>query len=197
MKSKGLSNEIIKTPTTSNNFLNSLLDYVNAKIRVQFNGSCLKQDKATYNSGTIVNIYIFYEISKNYNISSYPTLENCLFRAVNLTEHVNIDQYKYSGHGIEFYRKGEFSFGSRGFGRNVIIFGADMSSSVHNNNKTRSILVLDKDFMQEIDGTTVYTEKSYLVNFTENNKFFCLSLHYNRANNYFFVNGTEILSKRF
>ena len=33
----------------------------------------------------------------------------------------------------------------------------------------------------------------YSVNFTENNKKFCLSLHYNRANNYLFVNGTEII----
>ena len=32
----------------------------------------------------------------------------------------------------------------------------------------------------------------YLINFTENNKKFCLSLHYNGANSYLFVNGTEI-----
>ena len=83
-KSKELSNEIIKTPTTSDNFLNSLLDYVGTKIRVKFSGSCLKQDKATHNHGTIVNIYIVYEISKNYNVSSYPTLKNCLFGAVSL-----------------------------------------------------------------------------------------------------------------
>ena len=30
------------------------------------------------------------------------------------------------------------------------------------------------------------------INFTENNKNFCLRLHYNGANNYLFVNGTEI-----
>ena len=30
-------------------------------------------------------------MSKNYNISSYPTLENCLFRAISLTKHVDID----------------------------------------------------------------------------------------------------------
>ena len=76
---------------------------------------------------------------KNYNISSYPTLENCLFGAVSLTKHIDIDQYKYSGYGIGFDRKGEFSFGSNGFGRNVIIFGADMSSSVHVNNRTKNI----------------------------------------------------------
>ena len=32
----------------------------------------------------------------------------------------------------------------------------------------------------------------YSINFTEKNKKFCLSLHYNGANSYLFVNGTEI-----
>ena len=59
-KSKGLSNESINIPSTSNSSLNPLLDYVNTKIRVKFRGSCLKQDKAILNSRTIVNIYIFY-----------------------------------------------------------------------------------------------------------------------------------------
>ena len=98
-----------------------LSDY-GTKARVKFSGSCLKQDGATYNYGAIVNIYIVYEISKNYNISSYPTLENSLFGAVSLTKHVDIDQYKYSRYGSGFDRKGEFSFGN-GFGRNSIIFG--------------------------------------------------------------------------
>ena len=80
-----------------------------------------KQDKATYNHGAIVTIYIVYEISKNYDISSYPTLENCLFGAVSLTKHADIDQCKYFGYGIGFDRKGQFSFGN-GFGRNCIIF---------------------------------------------------------------------------
>ena len=160
-KSKRLSCESIKTRSTSNNSLNPLLNYVNTKIRTKFSGSCLKQDKATHDPRATVNIYIVYEISKNYDISSYPTLENCLFGAVSLTEHDDIDQYKYSGYGIRFDRKGEFSFCTRGFGRNVIIWGADMSSSVHTNNKTRSILVLGKDFIQGIDGTTIYAEKMY------------------------------------
>ena len=62
------------------------------KTRVKFSGSFLKQDKATYNHRKKVNIYIVYEISKNYNISCYPKLENCLFGAVSLTKHVDIDQ---------------------------------------------------------------------------------------------------------
>ena len=32
----------------------------------------------------------------------------------------------------------------------------------------------------------------YSITFTEKNKKFCLSLHYNGANSYLFVNGTEI-----
>ena len=65
------------------------LRFYGTKTRVS--GSCLKQDKATYNHGTIVNIYIVYEISRNHNINGYPTLENCLFGAVSLTTHVDND----------------------------------------------------------------------------------------------------------
>ena len=78
-----------------------------------------------------------------------------MFEAANLTKHVDIDQYKYSGYGIGFYRKGEFSFGN-GFGRNVIIFGADISSPVHANNTTKNILVFGKDFVQRLDNGTIY-----------------------------------------
>ena len=52
---------------------------------IEFNGCCLKQDKVTFNHGKIVNIYIVYKISRNFNISNYPALENCLFGAVSLT----------------------------------------------------------------------------------------------------------------
>ena len=37
------------------------LSYYVTKTRVKLNGSCLKQDKITFNHGTIVNIYIAYE----------------------------------------------------------------------------------------------------------------------------------------
>ena len=57
--------------------------------------------------------------------------------------------------------------------------------------KNNNILVLGKDFVQGIAGTTIY-EGLYKINFTENNKKFCLSLHYNGANSYLFLNGTEI-----
>ena len=64
-------------------------------------------------------------------------MENCLFGAVTLTKHKNIDKYGYSGYGIGFDRKESFSFPSGGYGQNVIIFGADMSSSIHIDNKKK------------------------------------------------------------
>ena len=120
-KSKGLFDESIKSPSTTTNILNPLLNYVGTKIRVEFKRSCLKQNKISFNFGKIVNIYIVYEINKNFHISSYPTLENYLFGAVKLTKHLDIDQYKYSEYGIRFDRKGFFSLGNE-IGRNVIIF---------------------------------------------------------------------------
>ena len=45
---KGLSNESVKPPTTSNNSLNPRLSYNGTKIKVQFTGSCLKQPKLTF-----------------------------------------------------------------------------------------------------------------------------------------------------
>ena len=41
-KSKGLSDESIKPPATSDNSLSSLINYLGDKIRLKFNGNCLK-----------------------------------------------------------------------------------------------------------------------------------------------------------
>ena len=186
-----MSDERLDPITISKFKITPELCYNGTKIRLKFSGSCLKQDKVTYNHRKIVNIYIVYEISKNYSISTYPTLENCLLGAAGLTKNADIDQYKYSGYGVGFDRKNEFSFGN-GYGKNVIIFGANMNSAVHVDNKKKDILILGKGPTQGFDGTTLTAEKLYPINFTEKNKKFCLSLHYNGANSYLFVNGTEI-----
>ena len=90
-KSKGFYDENITTPTTSHCILNPQLSYLGTKTRVEFKGSCLKQNKITYDHGKIVNIYIVYEIGKNFNMSSYSTLKNCLFGAFSLTKKADID----------------------------------------------------------------------------------------------------------
>ena len=76
-QSKGLSTENIDPPTTS---LSPSINYVGNKIRVKFNGSCLKQsNKLTYTHKTIVNIYIVYELGASTSNDNDPTLKNCLF----------------------------------------------------------------------------------------------------------------------
>ena len=90
-KSKGFSDESIKPYSTSTNILNPLLDYVVSKTKIEFKGSCLKQGKSSFDHGKIVSTYIVYEINKNLQIESYPTLENCLFGAVELTKYRDID----------------------------------------------------------------------------------------------------------
>ena len=84
-----------------------------------------------------------------------------------------------------------FSFPGGRFGQNVIIFEADMSSSTHIDNKKKNILVLGIGPTQGLEHTLT-AEKMYLINFAATNIKFCLSLHYNGANSYLFVNGTEI-----
>ena len=136
-QSKGLSDERINSITASNYSVTPFLDYYGTKTRVEFSGNCLKQGKITYTHGKVVNIYTVYEISKSINISDYPTLENCLFGAVTLTKNDDINRYGYSGHGIGFDRHGSFSFPGAGLGRNVIIFGVDMSSSTKIDNRKK------------------------------------------------------------
>ena len=67
-----------------------------------------------------------------------------------------------------------------------------MSSSVHVDNKGKDILILGKGPTQGLGEHSLTAEKMYSVNFTNNNEKYCLSLHYNGANSYLFVNGTEI-----
>ena len=94
-----------------------------------------------------------------------------------------------------FYSKGGFLHEDGNYVVNVIIFGADLSSSTYArpNNRPNNILVLGKGFMQGIDVTTIYTEQIYTPNFTVYGKKVCLSLHYNDDNSYLFVNGRQII----
>ena len=189
LKSKGLSDESIKPPFTSDNSLSPLIDYLGNRIRLKFNRGCLKPDKIAYTHGKTVNIYIVYELGASSSNDNGPTLKNSLFGAIKLTKNADIDKYQYSGYGTGFDRKSSFSFPGSGFCQNVLTFGADMSSSVHVDNKKKNILVLGKGPTQGLELTA---EKMYWINFTVTINKLCLSLHYNGANSYLFVNGTDI-----
>ena len=141
----------------------------------------------------MVNIYIVYELILHNSDRNYPALENCLFGAVKLTRDTDIDNYKYFLYGIGFDRKGFFSIGDE-VDRNVIIFGVAMSLSPHIDNKGKDILILGKGPTQGLVEHSLTAEKIYSINFTTENIKFCLSLHFNGANSYLFVNGTEIIT---
>ena len=81
-------------------------------------------------------------------------------------------------------------------GKNVIIFGADMSSSVHIDNKDKDILTLGEGPTQELDDTTLTAEAIYLISFTQLRKKFALSLHYNGSNSFLFVNATKYINSK-
>ena len=164
-KYKGLSAETIKPPTTSDNSLTPAVSYYGAKTRVKFSGSCLKQPEISYTHGTIVNIYIVYELGVSSSHPNDPTLKNCLFGAVTLTKNADVDTYEYSGYGIGFDRKSSFSFPIGGFGQNIITFGVDMSSSAHVDDKTKYILILGRGPTQGLEHILT-AENMYSINFT-------------------------------
>ena len=95
-----------------------------------------------------------------------------MFSAAKFTKNIDIDKYKYSGYGIGFDEHGTFSFRSGRLGCNVIIFGVDMSHSVHVDNKKKDILILGKGPAQGLDDTTLTSEKKYSINFTVSKKNF-------------------------
>ena len=108
-RSKGLSVNAIKPPSTSNNSLAPTLNYYYpSKIRVKFTGSSLKQDKIIFNHGKVVNIYIVYELGASTSSYNNPTIKKCLFGAVTLTKNADIDKYRYSAYGIGFDRRSSF-----------------------------------------------------------------------------------------
>ena len=108
-----------------------------------------------------------------------------------MTRNTDFVKYGYAGYGIALDRISIFSFPGGGFGQNVLIFGVDMSFCAHIDNKKKDISVLGKGPTQGLEHALT-AEKMYAINFTMIKKKCCLILHYNRANNYLFVNGTKI-----
>ena len=80
--------------------------------------------------------------------------------------------YKCSDYAHGFDRTSSFSFTGGGFGQNVLVFGADMSNSIHINDKGKDILVLGRGPTQGLE-STLTAEKMYSITFTVTKKKFC------------------------
>ena len=137
-QSKVISNEKITAPNIfSSNDQAPLLECEDGKIGLLFKGDLLKQSRVTYNHGPIVSIFIVYKLNSHTANIDF-TLRDCLFEAVKITKDKELENYKYSGYGVGFDSRGLLSHSDGNNASNVIIFGANLSKSIHSNNKTKT-----------------------------------------------------------
>ena len=136
---------------------------------------CLKTKKSNFYSSKYNKFFYCLCIRYIARDSDY-SLKNCLFGGLELAKNADPDKYVYNGYGTGFDPRSKFSLPDGSVGKNVIIFGVDMSSSVHIEGPT-----------QELDDTTLTAEAKYSINFSRQNKNFCLSLHYNGGKSFYFL----------
>ena len=150
----------------------------------------------------VVNIYIVYKLDPLASTRDKSfTIQNALFGAMQITKNAtDNDKNNCKGYGICFDERSEFGHtiteGGRAHttdARNVLLFGADMSFSVHATNRANHIYLMGTGLTQGINDTTIYAEKNFYRKFTDFGKKFVLSLHYNGDNSYLFVNGRQEL----
>ena len=108
-----------------------------------------------------------------YELDSWPwdfeidfTLGRCLFGGVKLTKNADPDKYSYTGYGIGFDARGHHSLPDGSVGKIDIIFGVDMSSSVHIDNKEKGIAILGGKGITQGLNYTLTAETQYSINFT-------------------------------
>ena len=201
-KSTGIYN--YSSDSNMNAFANAKSNLPNLKndcrMHVHLSGNHFQQNKVIIpNNGNIINIYCVCKLDPI--ASSRDTsfaIQDALFGAMQITKNAT-DNLKnnYKGYGICFDEGSQFGHtmteGGRTHitnGRNILIFGADMSFSIHS---TNHIYVMGDGLTQGIHDTTLYVEKKYFRNFTEPNVKLVLSLHYNGNDSYLFVNGRQEL----
>ena len=153
------------------------------------------------NNFNVINIYCIYKLDPIASSRDTTfTIQNALFGATQITKNADTSKYDYKGYGKCFDERSEFGhtiieggFAHTTDARNVSIFGADMSFSVHKTNRVSHIYVIGTGLTQGLHDTTLYAEKNFYRNFTDPGKKIMLSLHDNGNNSYLFVNGRQEL----
>ena len=186
-------NAVANAKTDLPNFKND------GRMHVHLNGNHFQRNVVRIpNNGDVVNIYCVYKLDPIASTRDTSfTIQDALFGAIQITKNATDNsKNNYKGYGICFDERSQVGHTmiEGGLthitnGRNVLIFGADMSFSVHATNRANHIYVMGDGFTQGIHDTTLYVEKKYFRNFTEPNVKFVLSLHYNGDDSYLFVNG--------
>ena len=173
------------------------------RMHIYLSGNYFKEDKTHIpNNDNAISIYCVYEIrpiASSRDISF--TIQNALFGAMQITKDATDNsKNNYKGYGLCFDERSQFgrtiTEDGRAHttnGRNVLIFGVDMSFSAHATNRANNIYVMGDGLTQGIHDNTLYVEKNYWRNFADPGKKFIISLHYNGDESYFFVNGRQEL----
>ena len=182
-----MSEESIGNITKSgSNFAPTFVDH-HVLADINFDRHCLVK-KNIFIPEKVINLYISYTLGLQLrNLNTDFTLCNCLFGSVNLTKNADLDKYKNSEYGIGFDSGSEFSLSDDSIGKNVNIFGADKSWSVHVNNKRKDILILNEGPTQALDDMTLTAEAKYSINYKQSEKKFVLSLNYKGNIGFLFV----------
>ena len=128
------------------------------------------------------------------NLNTDCTLANCLSGSAKPINNADLDKYKYTGYGIGFDFHSDFLFTDGSFGKNVIIFEANMSSSVHVDKK--DIIILGERPTHRLDDTALTAEAKYPNNFTQSGKRFVLCLHCKGSNSFLFVKATKVYQSK-
>ena len=193
-------NKNVLNPVQNTKNVSPTIKSINVQLHVFFNVNYFEQDPITI-PNNVISIYVIYKldpISSTRN-TDY-TIQNALFGAMKINKNTDSSKNNYTGYGLWFDEGGEFghtvkqgNFDRTTNAKNVIIFGVDMSSSIHATNRANNIYLMGKDFIQGINDTTIYAEKLFHNNFTEFGVKFVLSLHYIGDNSYLFANGRQEL----
>ena len=173
------------------------------RMYVHLSGNHLQQNKVNIpNNGNVINIYCVYKLDPiaSSRDTSF-TIQDALSGAMQITKNATDNsKNNYKGYGICFDEGSQFghtmSEGSRTHitnGRNILIFGADMSFSIHRTNSANHIYIMGNGPTQGINDTIIYSEKKYFRNITEPNVKFFQSLHYNGDDSYLYVNSRQEL----
>ena len=204
-KSTGIYNHVSNSSMTA--FANTKTNLPNFnnddRINVHLSGNHFQQNSKIFpNISNAINVYCVYKLDPiaSTRDTSY-TIQNALFGAVQITKNAtDYDKNNYKGYVICFDERSQFSHtiteNGRAHatnGRNVLIFGADMSFSTHATNRANHIYLMGDGLTQGINDTTLYVEKNYWRNFTDPGKNFALRLYYNDNDSYLFVNGRQEL----
>ena len=88
----------------------------------------LKSSKATFTPNNAVNLFIVYELDRwSQDLNAKFTVKDCLFGNVKIAKNADPNKYSYSQYVIRFDSRSHFSILNFDWGKNVIIFGVDMS----------------------------------------------------------------------